>query len=159
MKVAPSRRTDYALQAMIYLAAADGRRVAAPEIAEQMGLSVNYLRQVLRALTRAHLVVSSPSSTGGYALARLADEISILEIVEALEGSLDPAECVLRGGPCYWEDVCPMHSIWSGALQALAKHLAAGSLAAVAADDRALARRQFPVPGDAHRRRKRPDRP
>jgi len=106
---------------MIYLASADGRRTAAPEIAEKMGLSVNYLRQVLRVLTRARLVLSSPSPTGGYELARPADTITILEIVEALEGPLAPADCVLRGGPCHWEDVCPMHTIWSGALRALTR--------------------------------------
>ena len=144
---------------MIYLASADGRRTAAPEIAEKMGLSVNYLRQVLRVLTRARLVLSSPSPTGGYELARPADTITILEIVEALEGPLAPADCVLRGGPCHWEDVCPMHTIWSGALRALTQHLAEGSLAAVAAEDRALALGQFPVPEDAHRRRQRLEHP
>lgn len=138
---------------MIYLASANGRRTAAPEIAEQMGLSVNYLRQVLSALTKARLVVSSPSPTGGYALARSATQISILEIFEATEGQFEPVNCVLRDGPCRWEDVCPMHPIWSGAMQTLARQLAEGSLATVAANDRALAAGQFPVPEDAHRRR------
>src|ERR1022692_3266720 len=109
MRVTPSRRTDYALQAMIYLASAEHRRTEAPEIAEKMGLSVNYLRQVLRILTRAQLVLSSPSRTGGYALARPADEISILEIIEALEGPLAPAECVLRDGPGPWGGSRPVH--------------------------------------------------
>jgi len=155
MRVTPSRRTDYALQAMIYLASAERRRTAAPEIAEKMGLSVNYLRQVLRILTRAQMVLSSPSRTGGYALARPADEISILQIIEALEGPLAPAECVLRDGPCHWEDVCPMHTTWSGALQALTKRLAESSLAAIAAADRALELGQLAIPADAHRRQSR----
>ncbi len=140
---------------MIYLATADSERTAAPQIAAAMGLSVNYLRQVLRVLTRARLVVSSPSPTGGYALARPAYEISILDIVEALEGPLAPADCVLRGGPCHWEDVCPMHTVWSGALQALTTRLAEGSLEKVAADERALAAYELEVPADAHRRQAR----
>jgi DNA-binding IscR family transcriptional regulator len=45
VKITPSRRGDYALEAMIYLASADKARTAAPEIAEHMGLSVHYLRQ------------------------------------------------------------------------------------------------------------------
>lgn len=153
VRVTPSKRTDYALKAMIYLASADGRRTAAPEIAEQMGLSVNYLRQVLSTLTKARLVVSSPSPTGGYALARPAAQISILEIIEATEGQFEPVDCVLRDGPCHWDDVCPMHPIWSGAMQTLAKQLAEGSLAVVAANEQALAAGEFTVPEDAHRRR------
>ncbi len=155
MNVKPSRRTDYALQAMIYLASADRRRTAAPEIADAMGLSVNYLRQVLRILTKALLVLSSPSPSGGYALARPASQISILEIMEAIEGPLTPAECVLRGGPCHWDDVCPMHIVWSGALRALTDRLATESLDTVAAADRALAAHAFPIPADAHRHRAR----
>jgi Rrf2 family protein len=126
----------------------------------QMGVKIDanpgeILVFIARELTRAHLVMSSPAPTGGYALARPADEISVLEIVEALEGPLTPSECVLHGGPCHWEDVCPMHLVWSGALQALTSRLASGSLATVAAADRALAKRQFDIPDDAHRRRAR----
>lgn len=155
MKITPSRRTDYGLQAMIYLASATQARTGAPEIAERMSLSVHFLRQVLRDLGRAKLVLSSPSPTGGYALARPPERISVLEIVEALEGPLTPSECALRGGPCHWEDVCPLHPVWSGALEALTERLAAGSLASVAADDQALAEGRFTVPQDAHRRRQR----
>ena len=155
VKITPSRRTDYALQAMIYLASADKARKAAPEIAEQMGLSVHYLRQVLRELTRARLVMSSPAPSGGYALARTARAITVLQIVEALEGSLAPTDCVLRGGPCHWEHVCPIHSVWSGALQAMTSRLSAGTLEALAAADRALAENRFDVPDDVHRRRAR----
>jgi Rrf2 family protein len=139
---------------MIYLASADGRTTA-PEIAEHMDVSVNYLRQVLAILVKARLVVSSPSPSGGYALARPALEISILDIIEATEGQFDPVNCVLREGPCHWDDVCPMHTTWSGAMKTLAQQLAAAPLAAVAASDRELATGQFPVPEDAHRRRQR----
>lgn len=155
VRCTPSRRTDYALKAMIYLASADSRRVAAPEIAEKMDISVNYLRQALSSLARAHLVLSSPSPTGGYALAKPAAEISILEIIEAVEGPFDPVDCVLREGPCHWDDVCPMHEVWSGATRTFAERLAQGTLASVAANERALALGRYPVPPDAHRRRKR----
>ncbi len=159
VKITPSRRADYALQAMIYLASADKARTAAPEIAEHMGLSVHYLRQVLRELTRARLVISSPAPTGGYALARPADEITVLEIVEALEGPISVTECMLRGGPCHWRDVCPIHQVWSGALQAMTDQLALGSLASLAAEDRALLEGRFKIPDDVRHRRARDSRP
>ena len=144
---------------MIYLASADKARTTAPEIAEQMGLSVHYLRQVLRELTRVRLVTSSPARTGGYRLARSADEITVLEIVETMEGPMVVAECVLGRGPCHWADVCPMHLLWSGALQAMANGLAQGSLASLASIDRALLENRFRIPEDVRHRRGQADRP
>jgi Rrf2 family protein len=114
---------------------------------------------VLRELTRARLVSSSPPPTGGYALARPADEITVREIVEALEGPIAVTDCVLHGGPCHWRDVCPMHQVWSGALQAMTDQLARGSQASLAADDRALLEGRFKIPDDVCHRRARDGRP
>ena len=158
MKLVPTHRTDYGLRAMIYLASADGERVPATEIAERMEMPLNFLRQVLRELRRAHLVTSSPSRNGGYRLARSASQISVLEIVEALEGSLTDGDCALQGGPCHWEDVCPLHPIWLSARQAIAEQLARGTLDAVAAEDRAIREGRVPAPVDSHRRRPRTER-
>lgn len=158
MKLVPTRRTDYGMQAMIFLAAEEragatgrDRYVHASKVAEAMGLPVNFLRQVLGELARAHLVVSAPSSTGGYALARPAVDISMLEIVEALEGPLRDGECAVRGGPCHWEDVCPLHVVWTGAREALATSLSYGSLAEVAERELLLRQGKLPAPTDSHR--------
>ena len=151
MKLVPTRRTDYAIRALIHLTNAPGSPVAANAIGEAMDIPTGFLQQVLRELLVAGLVTSRPGPSGGYALARPAGEITVLQIVEAMEGPLRSAECALRGGPCHWDDVCALHWVWSSARDALCERLDEGTLARVAADDRSLAGGRLVAPADSHR--------
>jgi Rrf2 family protein len=151
MKLVPTRRTDYAIRALIHLADTDVSPVPAAAIGEAMKIPTGFLQQVLRELQQAGLVTSRPGPSGGYGLAHPAGEITVLEIVEALEGPLRTAVCALRGGPCHWDDVCALHWVWSSARDALCDELAGATLERVAADDRALAEGRRAVPADSHR--------
>jgi Rrf2 family protein len=152
MKLQPTRRTDYGIRALIFLATTEAPRAKANEIGTAMAIPVGFLQQVLQELQRARLVNSWPGPNGGYTLTRPPESITVREIVEALEGPLEPAECALRGGPCHWEKVCALHWVWSGARAALYDSLERATLARVAADDRALAEGRAVVPPDSHRR-------
>ena len=152
MKLVPTRRTDYCIRALIYLAQNPGDPVKASVIAEAMDIPQNFLHQVLQALHRAGLVNSRPSRHGGYMLTRSPENVTVREIIEALEGPLDAGECALRGGPCHWDQVCALHWVWSSAREALENSLSAATLADVAADDLALAKGNKPIPADSHRR-------
>jgi len=156
MKLLPTRRTDYGIRALIFLANADVLPAKAGAIARAMDIPPGFLPQILQELQRARLVTSRPGPTGGYALSRGADDITIRQVVEALEGPLDTSECALRGGPCHWDDVCALHWVWSSARAALCQQLDAATLAQVAADDRALAEGRAVIPPDSHRRQERP---
>lgn len=156
MKIVPTKRTDYAIRALVYLAQHEGERVKAAAIGGAMEIPTGFLHQVLRELQRAAFVNAQVSRNGGYALNEPADRISILDVVEALEGPVRTGDCALRGGPCHWEDVCALHWAWSSARQALADRLAEVSVAVVAADDLALAAGTKPVPADSHRRKPAP---
>lgn len=151
MKLVPTRRTDYAIRALLFLAQNSEGRSKALEIAEAMDIPKGFLHQVLQELQRARLVVSQPSRHGGYALARPPEQISLLEIVESMEGPLDAGECALQGGPCHWEEVCALHWVWSSAREALAERLGQATLAQIADDDRALAEGKKRIPKGAHR--------
>ena len=151
MKLVPTRRTDYAIRALIFLANADELPVTAGVLGEAMDIPTGFLQQVLRELQQAGLVTSRPGPSGGFALALAPEEITVLRIVEALEGPLRTAECALRGGPCHWDDVCALHWVWSSARDALCDRLEEGTLARVAEDDRALAAGTLAVPADSHR--------
>lgn len=152
MKLVPTRRTDYGIRALIYLAQNPGDPVKASVIAEAMDIPQNFLHQVLQVLHRAGLVRSRPSRNGGYLLALPAEDVTVRAIIEALEGPLDTGECALRGGPCHWDEVCALHWVWSSAREALENSLSSATLADVAADDLALAAGRKPIPADSHRR-------
>lgn len=138
MKLVATRRTDYGIRALLYLAREPGTRVKAAEISRAMDIPQGFLHQVLQELQRARLVDSRPSRHGGYRLAVAPDEVSVLDVVEALEGPLRAGECALRGGPCRSDDTCVLHGVWSGAHEALRRELGSTTL------DRLVARGELP---------------
>lgn len=136
---------DYAVRAMLELTRARGRRRTSSEIAVTMAIPPKYLPQVLSDLIKAGLVDSVPGPGGGYALARKASAISLLDVVEAAEGPVSNSKCLLRGGPCYWEDRCSLHDAWSAAQEKMMDQLSRTSFASLARHDAVMEReRQTP---------------
>lgn len=153
MDLTLGRRADYAIRAVLDLArhhGSNGRRKAR-EIGDEMSIPANYLPQILAQLARAELVTSVAGPRGGYALARPPGEISLFDVVMAVEGDPASTVCVLRGGPCRWEDFCAVHVPWSRAQQALLGELRGTSFADVAAIDAALEAGTYEPPTDARR--------
>jgi Rrf2 family transcriptional regulator, cysteine metabolism repressor len=134
------RRADYAIRATLDLASHHevDRRRKAREIGAAMDVPASYLPQILALLVRAGIASSVAGPRGGYGLAREPAEISLLDVVRAVDGEVESKECVLRGGPCRWEDCCAVHEPWTRAQQALMAELAATTFADVVALDRAL---------------------
>jgi Rrf2 family protein len=155
MKIVATRRSDYGIRAALCLASHAPEWLKAVEIAREMEIPRGFLPQVLQGLQRAGLVVSRAGRSGGYTLARDPGEISLLEVIEALEGPLNAGECALRGGPCRWGDVCAVHEVWSRGQEAFREALGSASLADVAAVDAALERGDYVIPPGAHRSLKR----
>jgi Rrf2 family protein len=139
MKIALGRKGDYAVRAVVDLARhADGGRRKSREVAEAMAIPATYLPQVLAALARAGIVTSVSGPDGGYALAVPPEAISLLDVVQAAEGSLESSECILRGGPCHWEGRCAVHEAWAVARDRFGEQLAATTLADILAEDARL---------------------
>ena len=91
----PTNRTDYGIRALIYLANHRGSHAKAADIGSAMGIPTGFLQQVLQELQRARLVSSRSGPSGGYLLAHAPEDITILEIVETLEGPIGTSECAL----------------------------------------------------------------
>jgi Rrf2 family protein len=85
--VRTTAKADYAVRAAIELAAAGGQ-LTAEQVAQAQGIPANFLENILRDLRRAGVVESRRGQQGGYALARPADEISIADVIRAVEGPL-----------------------------------------------------------------------
>ncbi len=99
-----STKAEYGVRVMVELARragenpdAAGSVVPLAEIAEHDGLPLAYLEHLVARLRKAGLIDSRRGSRGGYMLARPADQITTAEIVEALEGSIAPIECISQG--------------------------------------------------------------
>lgn len=139
MDLTLGKRADYTVRAVLDLARHHGGgRRKRRDIAEEMDVPVTYLPTLLAELVRAGLVTSVAGPDGGYALARAPSEVTLLEVVEVADGPLRSSECVLRGGPCRWEDACAVHEPWFRAQQALRDSLAATTFAELVTADVAL---------------------
>jgi Rrf2 family protein len=139
MDLALTRRGDYAVRAALCLARQDGEGyVKIREVAAAMALPASYTPQVLRLLAEAGLAEARAGRDGGYRLTRSPDEIALLEVVEAAEGAFRLERCILRGGPCHWEQACAVHAAWSAAVQATRDSLARTTLADLVAADAKL---------------------
>lgn len=85
----------------------------APDLAAKAHLPLPTVSKILKALVRGGLLVSHRGVSGGYSLARRPEEISVAEIIDALEGPIGLTECSPDShGLCYLEPVCPVQSNW-----------------------------------------------
>jgi Rrf2 family transcriptional regulator, iron-sulfur cluster assembly transcription factor len=129
MRLELTRRGDYAIRAMLALAARSAALpVSAPVIAADTGVPPAFLPQVMADLVHAGLVEARLGRSGGYRLGRLANAISLLEIVEAVEGDSRRRTCVLRGGSCNAQNPCAVHDAFFSAQEALLATLAGATL-------------------------------
>lgn len=130
MRLDLTKRGDYAVRAMLALTREAGHGLlSARRIADAMAIPVRFLAQVLADLQRAGLIAATPGRAGGYRLARGAEEISLLDVIEAVEGDSRHHTCVLRGDPCGVNDTCDVHDVFARAQDALLATLAGQSLA------------------------------
>jgi Rrf2 family transcriptional regulator, iron-sulfur cluster assembly transcription factor len=128
------RRADYAIRATFDLAKHRGSLRKAREIGAAMSIPASFLPQILGQLVHAGFVSSTAGPRGGYGLLVDPAELSLLDVVTAVEGPVGDAPCILRGGACGGPDTCVVHGPWSRAREALYAELAAARFAALTDD-------------------------
>ncbi|MEO7072482.1 MAG: SUF system Fe-S cluster assembly regulator [Rhodanobacter sp.] len=124
-----SRLTDYAAAVMTCLAQHEDDVLSAVQIAEETALELPTVSKLLKLLGHAALVESFRGVNGGYRLARSAADISLAEIVVALEGPIAMTECSLGSGQCGREASCSVRGSWQQISSILDDALRAVSLA------------------------------
>lgn len=119
-----TRQADYAVRAVLYLAqhGPDGR-VSTAQIARAQNIPSLFLAKIVSQLAAAGIVRATRGPHGGVALARPSDEISMLEIVETIDGPLTLNECVADPERCTMNETCPLRTIWCEAQMGLVKKL------------------------------------
>jgi len=104
----------YALRTMAWLALTpEGERVPSNTLSEATHIPSHYLSKVARRLVAAELLSARKGHGGGFALARPADQITIEEILVAIDFRMDPDTCAFGWGVCESHEPCPLHPVWT----------------------------------------------
>jgi len=108
-----TRQADYAVRAMVYLAQLGAeRRAATSQIAQEKQIPPSFLAKIVSQLAVAGLLHTSRGAHGGVSLARSPEEITLLDVVEAIDGPILLNECVSENGACVFGDSCAIRPIW-----------------------------------------------
>ncbi len=130
-----TRQADYALRAMLYLTKLEpNERAATSHIAEEQQIPPSFLAKIISQLSIAGLIHTSRGARGGVSLARSPEAISVLEVVEAIDGPLTLNECSHNEAACPFGSDCPLRPLWCDTQSELVERLRRTSFASVMAD-------------------------
>jgi Rrf2 family protein len=119
-----TRQADYAVRAVLYLARlGDGERAATSTVAEEQRIPPSFLAKIISQLSISGLLHTSRGARGGVTLARPPKEISLLDVVEAIDGPIMLNECVGDESECTFDEDCPLRPVWREAQEVLVKRL------------------------------------
>jgi Rrf2 family iron-sulfur cluster assembly transcriptional regulator len=133
-----TQKSKYAVRALVELALNVGDApLGVAEIARRQHIPERFLEQIFGELRRADVLESRRGAHGGYRFAMPTEEISVLDVVEILDGEIRPARCS-AGGTCYIADapLCATSEVWDEAREALEGVFGRYSIAQLAATER-----------------------
>ncbi|QKS73173.1 Rrf2 family transcriptional regulator [Paenalkalicoccus suaedae] len=119
-----SKATNYALHTMVFLSAAETKKATGvEELAKRQELSPSYLSKILTKLVKAGLIESSPGANGGYLLKKSADDISFLDVIEAIEGASSMFSCSMSHEHSGHSRGCLIAEVMTSAEDKMKQHL------------------------------------
>ncbi len=128
-----SRSAEYAIRAFVNLAQVpNGKFVMVKQIAEQEGIPAHFLAKILQQLARKGLLRSSKGPTGGFSLRTPASEVTLVQIVEALDGLTEYQKCVSGLAECTDDAPCGMHDSWKALRSRIMEYLEQTTIADLA---------------------------
>ena len=108
-----TKEAEYALEGLASLARSpEGAVIAAADLADAVGTSPGFMSKILQRLSGATIVCGHRGNPRGYSLAKPAERISVLDVVESIEGSDIFERCIFWSEPCSEKDSCPLHDVW-----------------------------------------------
>lgn len=138
MRLELTRRGDYAIRAVIALARHAPEVVGATRLAAETGIPRRFVPQVMTEVVRSGIAEARLGRSGGYRLARPAHTLSVLDVVEAVEGDMGRRSCVLRNAPCGQDGTCDVHDVFMAAHDAFLDDLRRATIASVLGDGHAV---------------------
>src|ERR1035437_927341 len=108
-----TRQADYAIRAVRYLAKqGPNERAATSTVAQEMRIPPSFLAKIISQLSIAGLIHTSRGARGGVSMARSPGEVSVLEVVEAIDGPISLNDCTGDPSTCPFGEDCPLRSLW-----------------------------------------------
>ncbi len=130
-----TKASAYALLAVSYLGRRwKGRPISVKELSTAQGISKSFLHKILTQLENQSYVRSQKGARGGFVLRRPVEEISVLEIIEAIQGPMFFQKCLLGKPECNAEDGCAVHNIWQSAQQRMKQTLETATIASISVE-------------------------
>jgi len=121
-----TRQADYAIRAVRFLSNLEtGQRAATNIVAIDQHIPPSFLAKIISQLSIAGLLTTSRGARGGVSLARPSKDISLLDVVEAIDGPIYLNECVADNSKCTFDDDCPLKPVWCEAQEELVNKLSA----------------------------------
>ena len=118
-----TRQADYAVRAVLYLARNGDERAATSHVAEQQQIPPSFLAKIISQLSIAGLLHTSRGARGGVTLAREPKDITLLEVIESIDGPILLNECVGENSVCTFDQDCPLRPVWCEAQNELVERL------------------------------------
>ena len=138
------RQTDYAVRIVLHLACQEpGVRVSIPDMARERHLPVPFVRRIVSRLAEVGILDTVRGAGGGVSLASAARDVTLQDVVDAMEGPACPSPCQDEPRSCPMSSSCPVRGIWTSTSKILENHLRTIRIADLARDS---------VHGQAHRR-------
>lgn len=128
-----TRAGDYGVFGVLYLAKQPkGKIVSLSEVSRSEGIPEKFLAKIFQSLTRTGLIVSHRGARGGFSLARSADQITVKELMEAIQGPICFSKCLSELEDCEKKDVCKLREVLKKAQDHTVKLLSQKTLADLA---------------------------
>ena len=119
-----TRQADYATRAILHLARnRNGKHIATSQVAKEQNIPYAFLAKIISQLFIAGLLHTSRGARGGISLARDPKQITLLQVIEAIDGPIQLNVCVERQDVCAFEENCPIKTVWCDAQNELIKKL------------------------------------
>lgn len=119
-----TRAGEYAVRCVLYLAdRGPGQVVSRRQIAKEMDIPPHFLSKIAQQLAREGIIETVQGVKGGFRLVAAPEEVTLLQVVEAVIGEIFLNDCVMRADACHRSHACSVHNIWEDARRQLRSFL------------------------------------
>ncbi len=128
-----TRQAEYAVRTILYLAKQPPEvRVPTAQIAQEQDIPTPFLAKIVLQLSAAGILHTTRGARGGVKLAKAPDDITLLAIVEAVDGPIEINDCVLEAARCQRSPECPVRRTWCEARAELVRQLSSANFGMLA---------------------------